>query len=272
MNEKLIDGRAVAEKIRAELKNRIEKLGRAPKLAIILVGADERSLAYIRQKEKAAREIGALCEVVRLAGTISQEDLEAEIGRQNANKEVDGIIVQLPLPRPLEAPKAIAKISKNKDVDGLLPDSPYKQATPAGIFELLKEYKVEIKGKSVAVLGSSGFVGAPLVTMLKEAGVRLIEIDENTPVPYESLVQQGDIVIATVGKAKLVTADMVKDGAVVIDVGTNVNSNGKLVGDVDFENVKAKASLITPVPGGVGPMTVAMLLSNLVRAAEMRQS
>ncbi len=271
MSAQIIDGRAAAEKIRALLKSRIEKLKSAPNLAVILVGMDERSLAYIRQKQKAASGIGAEVSLVELPETISQEELETKIRQINTDKEVDGIIVQLPLPRKLDSQKAISKIDKVKDVDGLLPDSPYKQATPAGIFKLLKEYKVEVKGKTVVVLGSSGFVGAPLVTMLKEAGANVVEIDENTPQPYDSLVQQGDIIIAAVGKAKLVTADMVKDNAVVIDVGTNVNSEGKLVGDVDFEAVAEKASLITPVPGGVGPMTVAMLLSNLVSAAELSQ-
>ena len=267
----LIDGKALRDKILSELKQEIKQKNLTPTLAIVLVGKDEASLRYIKQKQKAAEEIGAQTKLIQLPESVSQEAIEEEIKRLNEAKEVDGIIVQLPLPETIDKEKVLQIIKKIKDVDGFVKDSPYKEAAAAGIIELLREYKVPVKGNTAVVLGSSGLVGAPTVRLLQEKGAQVIEIDENTPQPYTDLVRNGDIVVSAVGKINLVTADMIKKGAVVIDAGTNFNpETGKLVGDVDFENVSEKASLITPVPGGVGPMTVASLMKNLVSAASMR--
>jgi methylenetetrahydrofolate dehydrogenase (NADP+)/methenyltetrahydrofolate cyclohydrolase len=265
----LVDGRSLRDKILTRLTEEIRRKNLKPRLAIVLVGDDEASLRYIKQKQKASGQIGAETELVRLPNDTTQERLDKEILRLNNNKNTDGIIVQLPLPKHLDKEKSVAKISEVKDVDGFLKDSPYREAAAAGIIELLQEYKVQLVGKKAVVLGSSGLVGVPTVRLLRERGAEVIEIDVNTPGPLAPLVQKGDVVISAVGKINLVTADMVKEGAVVIDAGTNFDpKTGKLVGDVDFENVAKKASLITPVPGGVGPMTVAMLMENLVTAAK----
>jgi len=269
----LIDGKLIREKILATLKKQIQEDKLKPKLAIILVGDDEASKRYIEQKKKAAAEIEAKTEIIQLPSSISEQSLEREISRLNNDKETNGIIVQLPLPKHLNKEKIIENIAKNKDVDGLVSGSPFRPATAEGIMQLLDEYQVKLSGKKAAVLGQSQLVGSPLSLMLEEAGASVTRIDINTPPPISPLVSVADIIVSAVGKINLITADMVKKGAVVIDVGTNIDSKtGKLVGDVDFEKVKEIASLITPVPGGVGPMTVAMLMKNLVQAAKLQAS
>jgi methylenetetrahydrofolate dehydrogenase (NADP+)/methenyltetrahydrofolate cyclohydrolase len=264
---KIIDGKALRDKILSELKDKIEKENLKPILAIIQVGENEASGRYIKQKLLAAETIGAKVELINFPENISQKEIEAKIENLNSDKQVSGIIVQLPVPDTLDSTKLIELISPEKDVDGLTANSLFKPATPSGVMRMLEEYKVPIKGKTVVVLGRSKLVGGPLKQMLEEKDAEVIQIHSQTPKPIDSLVAQGDIVISAVGQSKLVTADMIKEGAVVIDVGMNRDSEtGKLVGDVDFENVSKKASLITPVPGGVGPMTVAMLMTNLVTA------
>ncbi len=267
---KLIDGKALRDKTLDELKVKIEKENLKPTLAIIQVGENEASSRYIRQKLLAAEAIGAKVELINFPENTIQKEMETKIEDLNADKKVSGIIVQLPLPTHLDSEKLIELISASKDVDGLTTNSLFKPATPSGVMKMLEEYAVSIKGKTAVVLGRSKLVGGPLKVMLEEAGAQVIQIHSQTPKPIDSLVQKGDIVISAVGQPKLVTADMIKKGAVVIDVGMNRESEtGKLTGDVDFEDVSKKASLITPVPGGVGPMTVAMLMTNLVKATSL---
>lgn len=265
----LIDGKALRDKILAELKVKIEKNKLEPTLAIIQVGDNEASGRYIKQKLLAAETIGATVELIKFESSCSQEEVETKINELNQNKQVNGIIVQLPLPPHLRGDKSVELISPSKDVDGLTTNSLFKPATPSGVMKMLEEYKVSIKGKTVVVLGRSKLVGGPVKQMLEEKGAEVIQIHSQTPKPIDSLVQKGDIVISAVGQPRLVTENMVKYGTVVVDVGMNRDpETGKLVGDVDFENVSKKASLITPVPGGVGPMTVAMLMTNLVSATK----
>jgi methylenetetrahydrofolate dehydrogenase (NADP+)/methenyltetrahydrofolate cyclohydrolase len=264
----LVDGKMLRNNVLDTLRERVRKLKTKPKLAIILVGNDEASLRYIKQKQKAAEEIGVESELIHLPVNLTQIEVEKAVEKLNSNSETTGIIVQLPLPDTIHTKEVLQKIDSSKDVDGLTPSSPFKPATPLGIMEIFREYDVVIEGKTVVVIGQSNLVGSPLSQMLEEQGAKVIRIDINTPKPIDFLVQQGDIVVAAVGQPNLVTSEMVKAGVVVIDVGTNLTDEGKLVGDVDFESVSQKAKLITPVPGGVGPMTVAMLLSNLVKAAE----
>lgn len=264
----IIDGKAVKEKILDQLTNIISNQNLKPRLAIILIGADEPSLRYIKQKQNAALRIGASAELFQLPEKITTKELLTKIEQLNKDSKFNGIIVQLPIPKHLDKEKIISAINPRKDVDGLGKDSPFQPATPLGIMEILKEYQVEVEGKIAVVLGRSQLVGQPVKEMLEAAGASVTQIHSQTPKPIDNLVLQGDIVISAVGKPKLVTAAMVKRGAVVIDVGISTDQGtDKLVGDVDFENVKKKASLITPVPGGVGPMTVAMLMKNLVQAS-----
>lgn len=263
----IVDGKSLRDKILASLREDVTRLNKKPKLNIVLVGSDQASLRYISQKQKAAEEIGAKAVLLQLPSTASTEAVQKQIEKLNSDSSVTGIIVQLPLPDRLNKDRILSTISPIKDVDGLNPNSSFKPATPLGIWEIFKEYQVQIKDKTAVVIGQSALVGAPLSKLLEEAGAKVIRIDIDTPKPIDPLVQQGDIIVAAVGQIGLVTSEMVKSGAVVVDVGTNITSEGKLVGDVDFEKVKDKASLITPVPGGVGPMTVAMLMKNLVLAA-----
>lgn len=267
----IVDGKALRDKILVQLTRMVKGENLKPKLAIILVGEDEPSLRYIRQKQKAAEQIGATAELIQFPESVNQKALSEKIIELNHDKSITGIIVQLPLPSHLDKEKIISAINPDKDVDGLTDDSPFQPATPLGIMEILSEYKVELRGKVATVLGRSKLVGEPVKKLLEKEGTRVIQIHSQTPKPIDALVQQGDIVISAVGKEpKLVTTGMVKEGAVVIDVGTNVDpDSGKLVGDVDFEKVAEKASLITPVPGGVGPLTVAMLMTNLVKSASL---
>lgn len=264
----IIDGKALRDKIISKLKAEIEQKNLNPTLAIIQVGDNEASARYIKQKLLAAETVGAKVELINFPENAVQKDIGTKITNLNSDKQMSGIIVQLPLPANLQSEKLVELISPAKDVDGLTDNSLFKPATPSGVMKMLEEYKIPIEGKTVVVLGRSKLVGGPLKQMLEEKGATVIQIHSQTPKPIDSLVKKGDIVISAVGQPKLVTANMVKDGAVVVDVGMNRDSEtGKLVGDIDFENVSKKASLITPVPGGVGPMTVAMLMTNLVKAA-----
>lgn len=266
---KLIDGKALKEEILLNLKKEIERKKLKPSLAIILVGDNPASLAYIRQKQKAAQEIDANCEVFQFPDSETESTVLKRIQELNKNPDFTGIIVQLPLPESFDAFNLTQAVSSEKDVDGLNPDSTFKPATPLAVLEILKHEKVQIKGKTVVIFGQSRLVGAPLKVMLEEEGAWVLIIDIDTAPPVSKISLQGDILISAVGKSRLITVDLVKEGAVVIDVGINRdNETGKLVGDVDFDNVKEKASLITPVPGGVGPMTVAMLMKNLVKVSE----
>lgn len=276
----VIDGKKIAAEVRGELKEKIDKMvaekKKRPSLAVILVGEDPASKIYVRNKQRACEEIGIASEVVTLAEDITQEMLEFIINSYAARVDIDGILVQMPLPNGLDGEKALACIPAEKDVDAFHPenvghimrgDYRFLPCTPAGVMELLHRYEISPSGKKCVVIGRSDIVGKPMAMMLlHENGT--VEICHSKTVNLKEETLTADILIAAVGKPKFVTADMIKDGAVVIDVGINRDENGKLCGDVDFGNVEPKASYITPVPGGVGPMTVAMLMKNTVIAAE----
>ncbi len=277
----IIDGRKISDEILEGLVKKIEALGVIPTLVIILVGDNKASAAYVRQKSLAGKKIGARVVVKHLDQKASQKDLESLIEKLNKDEEVHGIILQLPIPSHFDQEKLILKISPEKDVDGFLPGSKFKPATALGVIELLKRSGVKVSGKNAAVIGRGRIAGKPAAELLGEEGANVTVVHSKTEDP-KKITKKADILVAAVGKPKLVTADMVKKGAVVIDVGINpveptpnlpVRQAGvqhprtKIVGDVDFENVAKVASKITPVPGGVGPATVAALMQNLVEAA-----
>ncbi len=278
----IIDGKAVAAQIRAELLERtarfFENTGRKPCLAVVLVEGDPASEIYVRNKLNGCREVGIRSLDVRLPCDVSEEEAITTVRQLAEDGEVDGILVQLPLPKGIDAQKILAEIPPEKDVDGFSAENIGALAlgkegtvacTPLGVMELLKRYRIETRGKRAVVVGRSNIVGKPMALLLLNADATVTVCHSRTA-DLKAECLNADILVAAVGKAKLITADMVKEGAVVIDVGMN-RENGKLCGDVDFEAVEKKASYITPVPGGVGPMTVAMLLSNVCTAAEKRR-
>ncbi|OQR58303.1 bifunctional methylenetetrahydrofolate dehydrogenase/methenyltetrahydrofolate cyclohydrolase FolD [Bacillus sp. CDB3] len=275
----IIKGNEVAEKKRAQLKEEVVKLkeqGIVPGLAVILVGEDPASRSYVKGKEKGCEQVGIYSELIELPETITEERLLAEIDRLNGDDRINGILVQLPLPKHIEEKAIIERISPEKDVDGFHPISvgrmmtgqdTFLPCTPHGIVELVKETNLDISGKHVVVIGRSNIVGKPVGQLF---------LNENATVTYchsktqniKELSKLADILIVAVGRAKMVTADYIKEGAVVIDVGVNRLDTGKLCGDVDFDNVLDVAGYITPVPKGVGPMTITMLLHNTVESAK----
>ncbi|MCI7420759.1 MAG: bifunctional 5,10-methylenetetrahydrofolate dehydrogenase/5,10-methenyltetrahydrofolate cyclohydrolase [Alphaproteobacteria bacterium] len=274
MTARIIDGKKIAAGIREKLKQKIAALPSAPQLAIVLVGNDEPSLIYVRNKQKAAAQIGLLSQLHHLDENISEEELLKIIAQLNADSEINGIIVQLPLPKHLNTNRIINAISPLKDVDGFHPyntgmlqnnEKPYFiAATPLGVMQLIKSVSPNLSGKNVVLIGASLIVGRPLATLLlnQECTVSITHAQTRK---IKELTSKADILVAACGVAKLVKADWIKENAILIDVGIN-RKNGKLCGDIDFEDVKEKALAITPVPGGVGPMTIAMLLSNTVDA------
>ena len=278
---KVIDGKAMGEKIVGEVREEVAKLGVKPALAVILVGEDAASKVYVGRKEKACRKAGMGVKVHRLPEKIDESRLLELIARLNDDSAVHGILVQLPLPKHVDKRKVIDAIRPEKDVDGLTSanvkrleegraeEEGLAPATPLGVMELLKRCGVGVKGKTVVVVGRSELVGKPLAVLLKQAGANVIVCHSGTS-DLGAECRKADILVSAVGKPGLVRADMVKEGAVVIDVGTAKDGKGRLAGDVEFEAVKKKASMITPVPGGVGPMTVAMLMRNVVKAYRMQ--
>lgn len=274
MTARIIDGKKIAAGIREKLKQKIAALPSAPQLAIVLVGNDEPSLIYVRNKQKAAAQIGLLSQLHHLDENISEEELLKIIAQLNADSEINGIIVQLPLPKHLNTNRIINAISPLKDVDGFHPyntgmlqnnEKPYFiAATPLGVMQLIKSVSPNLSGKNVVLIGASLIVGRPLATLLlnQECTVSITHAQTRK---IKELTSKADILVAACGVAKLVKADWIKENAILIDVGIN-RENGKLCGDIDFEDVKERALAITPVPGGVGPMTIAMLLSNTVDA------
>lgn len=284
----LIDGKKIALDIRNELKEKISKLknetGRVPGLVAILVGENPASKIYVSSKAKVCEEIGMLSRVERLPENISEVELLATVEKYNSDNNFHGILVQLPLPKHINEDKIIEAISIDKDVDGFHPVSVGKlvigkdtfiPCTPAGIQELLKRYNIATKGKHVVVLGRSNIVGKPIANILiqkKEYANSIVTICHSAARDLRQFTLQADILIAAIGKPEFVKADMIKEGCVVIDVGinriddTNSAKGYRIVGDVDFENVSPKSSYITPVPGGVGPMTIAMLLTNTYKS------
>ena len=272
---KLLDGKALAAKMRAEIKEKIEKASIKPGLAVVIVGEDPASKIYVRNKIKACAEVGMRSFSYELPETVSQKQLEDLLDGLATSCEVHGILLQLPLPKGLNAEAAMARIPTKKDVDGfsaehlgllVLNEQQYAACTPSGVMELLKEANVDCRGKRAVVLGRSATVGKPMALLLLNANATVTVCHSKTQ-DIAAVCKEADILVSAIGKPKFVTADMVKEGAVVVDVGMNRDENGKLCGDVDFENVASKASYITPVPGGVGPMTITMLLQNTCKAA-----
>lgn len=278
----LMDGKELAKKIRGELKEEVEQLkkdGITPKLAVIMVGEDKASQVYVRNKSRACNEIGIAFEEFLLPDTTKMEELLALIDTLNNRDDIDGILLQSPIPKHLDINLAFNRISPEKDVDGFNPinvgrlsigEDSFVSCTPAGVVRMLEEYDIEMEGKHAVILGRSNIVGKPLIQCMLKKNATVTVCHSRTK-QIEEITKQADILIAAIGKAKFVKADMVKDGAVVVDVGINRTEEGKLVGDVDFETVEKKVKAITPVPGGVGPMTIAMLMTNLVKAAKKRR-
>ncbi|MFA7319182.1 MAG: bifunctional methylenetetrahydrofolate dehydrogenase/methenyltetrahydrofolate cyclohydrolase FolD [Parcubacteria group bacterium] len=277
---KILDGKKIAEEMRVELRleiSEMKKEGVVPGLAVILAGKSAASQIYVRNKERACESLGIFSEVHRLDEDVKEAEILALIAKLNADEKIHGILVQLPLPAHLDPQKIISAISPKKDVDCFHPENVgrmflgepiFLPCTPAGIMEMLKRYEIEISGKNVVIVGRSNIVGKPLaVMMLKENAT--VTIAHSKTKNLAVVAKQADILVAAVGRAGLITADMIKQGAVVVDVGINRGEDGKLAGDVDFEKVSEVAGAITPVPGGVGPMTIAMLMKNTVAAAKM---
>ena len=277
----LINGKELAKKIRGELKLEVDKLkksGIIPKLAVIMVGDDKASEVYVRNKSKACNEIGIDFEEFLLDSKIKQEKLINIIKKLNNRKDIHGILLQSPIPKHLNIREAFDIIDYRKDVDGFNPinigkvaigEDAFVSCTPYGVIKMLEEYNIPIEGKRAVIIGRSNIVGKPLIQCLlnKDATVTICHSKTKN---IAEITKKADILIAALGKPKFVKEDMVKENAVIIDVGINRNEEGKLVGDVDFENVSKKASYITPVPGGVGPMTIAMLMSNVIKAAKQQ--
>ena len=280
---KLIDGKAIAAEIRAELKARTqafeEKYGKKIGLAVVLIGNDPASQVYVRNKVKACEEAGIRSFRHDLPEETTQKQAEELVSALAEDEHVHGILIQLPLPRGLDEKRLLSLIPPSKDVDGFLAENigrlALKEAgtvacTPLGVMEMLSRSNIPVAGKRAVVVGRSNIVGRPMALLLLNADATDTVCHSKTKDLLEEC-RRADILVAAIGKPKFITADMVKEGAVVIDVGMDRDENGKLCGDVDFENVKEKASAITPVPGGVGPMTIAMLLKNTCDAAERAQ-
>ncbi len=275
----IIDGKALAKKIRAELKLEVDELKKKainPKLAVIMVGEDKASKVYVKNKSKACEEIGVEFEEFLLDEDTKMEELLELIDKLNNREDVHGILLQSPIPKHLDINKAFNAIDYRKDVDGFNPVNVGKlvigqdcfvSCTPLGVIKMLEEYGIEIEGKNAVVIGRSNIVGKPLAQCLLAKNATVTVCHSRTKNIHE-ITSNADILVAALGKPQYVKSNMVKEGAVVIDVGINRTDEGKLVGDVDFEEVSKKVSYITPVPGGVGPMTIAMLMNNVVKAAK----
>ncbi|KHE77220.1 bifunctional methylenetetrahydrofolate dehydrogenase/methenyltetrahydrofolate cyclohydrolase [Lactococcus lactis] len=279
----LIDGKALAAKMQAELKVKVDKLKEAdnvPGLAVILVGEDPASQIYVRNKARQATAIGLNSSVVRLPETVSEQELLDLIEQYNQSEQWHGILVQLPLPEHISEEKVLLAIDPEKDVDGFHPMNMGRlwsgnplmiPSTPAGIMEMFREYDVELSGKRAVVIGRSNIVGKPMAQLLMMADAT-VTIAHSKTENLRELTKEADVLVVAIGRDRMIKAEDVKEGAVVIDVGMNRDEDGKLHGDVDFGEVKDVASLITPVPGGVGPMTITMLMEQTVRAASRKMN
>ncbi len=275
----LLDGKLVSKKTKDELKAEVSLLkekGITPRLAVIMVGNDSASQIYVRNKNKACEYIGIEFEEYLLPEETKQDELLSLIDKLNNKKEVNGILLQSPIPRHLDINEAFRRISPEKDVDGFNPinvgklvlgQDTFISCTPFGIMKILEDYNIEIEGKNAVVIGRSNIVGKPMSQCLLNKNATVTICHSKTR-DLSSITKNADILVAAIGKPCFVTEDMIKPGAVVIDVGINRMEDGKIKGDVDFENVKDKVSYITPVPGGVGPMTIAMLMTNVVKATK----
>lgn len=274
----ILDGKKYSAEIINDLKNVVDgfknTVGKVPGLAVIIVGDDQASKVYVNSKIRACEKIGIKSVEVCLPENTSEEEVLNKIEELNNDKEINGILVQLPLPKHISEKKVTEKISVTKDVDGFKPenlgkimmgdDSGFISCTPQGIMYLIEQTKVELYGMTACVLGRSNIVGKPISSLLINKGATVVTCNSRTK-NLEEIIKNSDIIVAAIGQAKFVKENMVKEGAIVIDVGIN-RLEGKLVGDVDFENIKEKSSYITPVPGGVGPMTIAMLMKNTVQS------
>ncbi|MDD4178792.1 MAG: bifunctional methylenetetrahydrofolate dehydrogenase/methenyltetrahydrofolate cyclohydrolase FolD [Candidatus Margulisbacteria bacterium] len=277
----IINGKRLAEEVRMSVKGEVEAMAakgrRRPKLSVILVGDDPASQTYVRNKERACKEVGMESEIIRLPADAKQKELLAQITRLNNDKNVDGVLVQLPIPKGLNEVEAVNAVLAEKDVDGLNPvnmgrlvkgeDPMFVSCTPQGIMEMIKTTGVEIKGKEAVVVGRSNIVGKPVAMLLLHQHATVTICHSRTK-DLGEVTRRADILIAAVGSPGIIHGSMVKEGALVIDVGTN-RVGEKLVGDVDYESAKNRAAFISPVPGGVGPMTIAMLLRNTLKAAQL---
>jgi len=278
----ILDGKKLSNKIRLEVKQDVETLQKksiTPGLAVVLVGADPASAAYVNMKSKACKEAGIYSIAHEMPESISQENILEIIQMMNKNQNIDGILVQLPLPAHIDTTAVLEAIDPTKDVDGFHPYNVgrvsagldgFIPATPYGVMELLKEYNIDPKGKNVCVVGASNIVGKPMATLLLNANAT-VEICHIFTDDLKKHTLNADIICVGVGVVNLIKEDMVKDGVIIVDIGINRLESGKLTGDVDYENVAPKSSYITPVPGGVGPMTIAMLLKNTIKSAKMRR-
>ena len=274
-------GKEIARKTREKLKiecDNLKKEGILSKLAVIMVGDDKASQIYVKNKSKACQEIGIKFEEYFLGNDIKQEELIELIQKLNLDKSINGILLQSPIPKSLDINEAFRIILPEKDVDGFNPinvgklclnQETFVSCTPYGIMKMFEEYDIDLTGKNVTILGRSNIVGKPLIQCCFNKNATVTVCHSKTK-DLKEHTKNADIVISAIGKAKFVTADMIKDGAVVIDVGINRDESGKIVGDVDFEKVSSKASYITPVPGGVGPMTIAMLMNNVIKATKLQ--
>ena len=274
----LIDGKAVSLQLKQQVKQECDKLkakGVTPGLAVIIVGDDPASQVYVRNKERACEECGFYSVKYALDADTTQDELNALVDKLNKDEKINGILCQLPLPKHLDDKEVINRIDPIKDVDAFHPvnvgaimigDYNFLPCTPAGVMELIRSTGIDVTGKKAVVIGRSNIVGKPMAMLLLHENAT-VEITHSKTLDLKSITKEADILVAAIGRAKFVTADMVKQGAVVIDVGMNRKADGKLTGDVDFASVSEKASAITPVPGGVGVMTITMLLENTLKAA-----
>ncbi|HVW63661.1 MAG TPA: bifunctional methylenetetrahydrofolate dehydrogenase/methenyltetrahydrofolate cyclohydrolase FolD [Nitrosospira sp.] len=283
MSATVIDGKALAQEVRAEWKVRAERLAKAgvqPGLAVIIVGSNPASSIYVRNKAKASREIGIYSEIHEFGENSSQEEVIQRIRELNGNPAIHGILVQLPLPPRFESAKVIESIAVEKDADGfhlynvgalVAGNTVFPPCTPYGVMKMLEKYAIKVEGQHAVVVGRSNIVGKPMALMLLQKGATITICTSRTRELAEHTAR-ADILVVAVGKPHMITANMVKPGATVIDVGINRLPDGRLAGDVDFESVKERAGYITPVPGGVGPMTITMLLCNTIEAAERQHA
>ncbi|HDA9383099.1 TPA: bifunctional methylenetetrahydrofolate dehydrogenase/methenyltetrahydrofolate cyclohydrolase FolD, partial [Staphylococcus aureus] len=282
MVAKILDGKQIAKDYRQGLQDQVEALkekGFTPKLSVILVGNDGASQSYVRSKKKAAEKIGMISEIVHLEETATEEEVLNELNRLNNDDSVSGILVQVPLPKQVSEQKILEAINPEKDVDGFHPinigklyidEQTFVPCTPLGIMEILKHADIDLEGKNAVVIGRSHIVGQPVSKLLlqKNASVTILHSRSKDMASY---LKDADVIVSAVGKPGLVTKDVVKEGAVIIDVGNTPDENGKLKGDVDYYAVKEIAGAITPVPGGVGPLTITMVLNNTLLAEKMRR-
>ena len=275
---KIIDGKALAQNLRKKIANQVKQYSRPPGLAVILVGDDEASQLYVRNKTRACVEVGFYSDQIHKSSNITEEELLSEVNRLNENQNIDGILVQLPLPLHIDSNKIIEAIIPEKDVDGFSSENVGKLSqnksfispcTPKGVMKMLDSIKCDLRGKDCVIIGASNIVGRPMAMELLNAGATVQVCHKGTK-DITQKTKSADVIIAAAGVANLVKSDWIKEGVILIDVGINRQADGSMTGDIDFEDVKGIASVITPVPGGVGPMTIAVLLENTLIAYEAK--